>query len=165
MMKIKRTFYTSILLLLLAVHAVHAFNWTEVRTLDGEFTTLDQHFEKGKWTLIMLWASDCGVCARQYPVISEFYDKHKDVDAKVIGVSLDGYAELEKITRHISDMPMTFNSLIGEPNVVAFNYEIATEEFLRGTPTYIMFDPQGQLVGHSSGPVEIGTLEKFMQHH
>lgn len=139
-----------------------ASDWTEVRTLDGKFTTLSQHFEKDKWTLVMLWTTNCAICKRQYPVMSEFHDKHKDIDAKVIGVSLDGYSELDKITKYIDKMPMTFDNLIGETSIVAFNYEAATEEPLRGTPTFLMFNPQGQLVGHNPGPVKPEALEKFI---
>ena len=62
-------------------------------------------------------------------------------------------------------MPMSFDNLIGELTVVAFNYEASTEEPLQGTPTYMMFNPQGQLVGHNPGPVKIEALEKFIQRH
>ena len=158
----KRILYLTSISLLLASSFTNASDWTEVRTLKGKFTTLSQHFEKDKWTLVMLWTTDCGICQREYPVISEFHDKHKDVDAKVIGVSLDGYSKLNSITKHINEMPMTFDNLIGEITVVAFNYESATEEPLRGTPTFLMFNPQGQLVGHNPGPVKPEALEKFI---
>ncbi|MGH1536576.1 MAG: TlpA family protein disulfide reductase [Gammaproteobacteria bacterium] len=149
-------------LLILATNVVYASDWTEVRTLEGKFTTLSQHFEKDKWTLVMFWTTNCGICQREYPVMSEFHDKHKDVDAKVLGVSLDGYSNLDIITEHINEMPMSFDNLIGEISVVAFNYETATEEPLRGTPTFLMFNPNGQLVGHNPGPVKPESLEKFI---
>ena len=161
----KLFFNTAVILLLLLASESYASNWTEVRTLDGKFTTFLQHFEKGKWTLIMLWASNCGVCKREYPIISKFHDKHKNIDAKVIGVSLDGYSQLKNITRHINEMPITFDTLIGELNVVAFNYETSTEKPLQGTPTYLMFNPQGQLVKYSTGPARIESLERLIQEH
>ncbi len=148
--------------LLLSTSSSSASDWTEVRTLEGKFTTLSQHFEEDKWTLVMLWTTDCGICQREYPMISEFHDKYKDKNAKVIGVSLDGYSQLEKITEHIDEMPMTFDNLIGEITVVAFNYQNATEEPLRGTPTFLMFNPNGQLVGHNPGPVKPEALEQFI---
>jgi len=157
-----KLFFLVTAILLLSGSNIYASNWTEVRTLEGKFTTLSQHFEQDKWTLVMLWTTDCGICQREYPVMSEFHDKHKDVDAKVIGVSLDGYSKLDTITEHIDEMSMTFDNLIGEITVVAFNYESATEEALRGTPTFLMFNPEGQLVGHNPGPVKPEALEKFI---
>lgn len=160
--KIRFIIYCTVFFLLTVVNVVHASNWVEVRTLDGKITTLSQHFEEGKWTLVMLWTTNCGICIKEYPTISEFHDKHKNTDAKVIGVSLDGYSQLDQITQHIDDMPMTFENLIGEVSVVSFNYQSSTEEPLRGTPTFMMFNPQGQLVGHNPGPVKIEALEKFI---
>jgi len=153
---------TFIVISLLLSHKAIASDWTEVRTMEGKFTTLSQHFEEDKWTLVMLWTSDCTICQREYPIMSEFHDKHKDIDAKVIGVSLDGYSKLDEITEHINEMPMTFDNLIGELTVVAFNYQNATEEPLRGTPTFLMFNPSGQLVGHNPGPVNPEALEDFI---
>ena len=155
-------FCSFIFLLSITFNSANASNWLEVRTLEGKITTLSQHFEEGKWTLVMLWTTNCGICIREYPVMSEFHNKHKNNDAKVIGVSLDGYSKLDKITQHIEEMPMTFENLIGEVSVVAFNYQTSTEEPLQGTPTYMMFNPQGQLVGHNPGPVKIEALEKFI---
>ncbi len=160
--KIKFIFYVTLFFLATIASNAQASNWLEVRTLDGKITALSQHFEDGKWTLVMLWARNCGICVHEYPVMSEFHDRHKNTDAKVIGISLDGYSELEQITQYIEDMPMTFDNLIGEVSVVAFNYQTSTEEPLRGTPTYLMFNPKGQLVAHNPGPVEISDIEKFI---
>jgi len=110
----------------------------------------------------MLWTTDCGICQREYPAMSDFHNKHKDNDAKVLGVSLDGYSKIDSITSHIDEMPMSFDNLVGEIGVVAFNYQSATEESLRGTPTFLMFNPQGQLVAHNPGPVSPEILEEFI---
>lgn len=162
MKKFKSIFAVIFITFVSSIYSVQASNWIEVQTLEGKFTTLAQQFEEGKWTLVMLWTANCGICVSEYPVMSEFHDKHKDVDAKVIGVSLDGYSQLEKIANHIDEMPMSFDNFVGDITTVAFNYESSTEEPLQGTPTYLMFNPKGQLVGHNPGPVKIEALEKFI---
>jgi len=162
---INRLFCVLALFLFLHGSTVYASSWTEVRTLEGKITTLSQHFEKGKWTLVMLWAADCNVCVREYPAISDFHTRHRDLDAKVIGISLDGYSQLDKIMRHIDEMPMTFSNLVGEPVVVAFQYRTVTAKPLQGTPTYLIFNPQGQFAGHHVGPVKPETLEMLIGRH
>lgn len=142
---------------------ISASSWTEVQTLDGKYTTLSQQFEKDKWTLVMFWTTDCGICKREYPAMSEFHKQHKDIDAKVIGVSLDGYSNIDEIKSHIDEMPIEFDNLVGDVSVIAFNYQTATEEAFRGTPTFLMFNPQGQLVAHNPGPVTIEILENFIK--
>ena len=113
----------------------------------------------------MLWAADCNVCVREYPAISDFHTRHRDVDAKVIGISLDGYSQLDKIRRHIDEMPMTFDNLVGESIVVAFQYRAVTAKPLQGTPTYLFFNPQGQFAGHHVGPVNPEILELLIGQH
>ncbi len=113
----------------------------------------------------MLWAADCSVCAQEYPAISDFHTRHRDADAKVIGISLDGYSQLEKITRHIDEMPMSFDNLISDLTVIAFHYRTATTKPFQGTPTYLMYNPQGQFADYHVGPVSPEALEKFIQRH
>lgn len=162
MHKYKSFFAIILITYIFSSDTIPAANWIEVQTLEGKFTTLSQQFEEGKWTLVMLWTSNCIICVREYPLMSEFHDKHKDIDAKVIGVSLDGYSQLEKIVDHIDEMPMTFDNFVGDITTIAYNYETSTEEPLQGTPTYMMFNPKGQFVGHNPGPVQIDALEKFI---
>ena len=162
MIKARRFICCMTFLLSLGICSAHASGWTEVRTLEGKFTTLSKQFEAGKWTLVMLWKSDCSICIREYPAISDFHTRHSDTDAKVLGISLDGYSQLEKIKQHIEEMPMTFDSLVGESIVVAFQYSIATSKSLRGTPTYLIFDPKGRLAAHHVGPLDTQALEQVI---
>ena len=162
MVNARRFFCFLICLLSLGVGAAYASGWTEVRTLEGKFTTFSEQFEAGKWTLVMLWKSDCSICIREYPAISDFHTRHSDSDAIVLGVSLDGYSQIEKIRQHIEEMPMTFESLVGESIVVAFQYNIATSKLLQGTPTYLVYDPKGQLATHHVGPLNTKALEEFI---
>ena len=149
-------------LALLIPNLISASSWTEVQTLEGKFTTLSEQFEQDKWTLVMFWTTDCSICRREYPAMSEFHNKYKDTKAKVVGVSLDGYSDIDEIKSHIDEMPITFDNLIGDISVIAFNYQAATEEAFRGTPTFLMFNPQGQLVAHNPGPVTVEILENFI---
>lgn len=134
----------------------------EVRTLGGETVPLSSFFEPDKWTMVMLWTTYCGTCRSQYPIISAFHDKHKDKDAKVIGMSLDGYAEVEKVRAYIASKPMSFASAIAETPALRSAYLQITEEKFGGTPTYLLFDPAGAMVAHAAGPVAIENIERFI---
>jgi len=134
----------------------------EVRTLDGEVVPLSDYFEPGKWTMVMMWTTYCGTCRSQYPVVSEFHDKHRDSDAKVIGISLDGYAEVEKVRAYIAKKPMTFESSIAEVESLRSAYKAITEESFTGTPTYLMFNPAGDLVAHVPGLIALEDVEQYI---
>ena len=149
-------------LLLVSSDAAARASDFEVRTLDGAVVPLSTYFEPGKWTMVMLWTTYCGTCRSQYPVISEFHDKHKDTDAKVIGVSLDGFVEVDRVRAYIASKPMAFNSTIAEVAALRPAYKAITEEPFTGTPTYLMFDPNGTLVAHVQGPLAIEDVENFI---
>lgn len=162
----KRVFRTCavIALLALGVSPGHAADIPilDSKSLDGANKDLNAFVGKGKWTLVMFWATDCGICMRQKPVISEFHNKHKNGDAQVVGVAIDGYEEIDAINAYVAEHKPSFPTLVAELPILSMNYQIATEEQFRGTPTYWMFDPKGDLVGNNPGPVRIEALESFM---
>lgn len=137
----------------------------DTRTLSGEKRDLDAYVGKGKWTLVMFWATDCSICKRQKPEISAFHDKHKDSDAQVVGVAIDGYDKKAAIQDYLAHHETSFPTLIGELPVLAMNYEIAAEEPFRGTPTYWLFNPKGELVGNNPGPLRAQAIEAFIERH
>ena len=134
----------------------------ELQELDGTVVDLDDYRGDGKWLLVMLWATTCHICEIQKPEISAFHDRHKDKDAHVLGIAIDGIEEIAAIKSNMQHNKTSFPSLIGNIAIVASHYQNMTEESLRGTPTYLLFDPQGELVGNNPGPLSPEAIEKFM---
>jgi len=134
----------------------------DLLSLDGERIKDDADVGKGRWTLVMIWSSDCHICKAQKPVISEFHDKHKDTDAHVFGIALDGRSGIDDVHSYLAQHPATFPNYVGELSVVALSFlEVAQEQF-RGTPTYVLFGPTGEVKGVNPGPVSLEALEKFI---
>lgn len=119
----------------------------------------------GKWTLVMIWATDCHVCTLQKPEISAFYNKHKDANVDVFGIALDGPERLEAVNDYLAEHKPTFPNYVGNYQMMALNYQSLTEENLRGTPTYLLFDPKGELKGNNPGPVTPSAIESFIANH
>lgn len=135
----------------------------DLRTLSGGEAGLDQYVGKGKWVLVMFWATECPICERDKPGISAFHSKHKDKDAMVVGVAIDGMENIEAIKQNIETHKPGFPNLVASDlGVMAMNYQIAAEEEFRGTPTYWFFSPEGELSGVNPGPVRLEALESFM---
>lgn len=134
----------------------------ELQELNGEVVDLDDYTGDGKWLLVMIWSTTCHICEEQKPSISKFHNKHKDTDAQVLGIAIDGMKNIDAIKANVESQKTSFPSLVGELVVVASSYQGMTQESLRGTPTYLLFNPKGKLVGNNPGPMRIDALEQFM---
>lgn len=133
-----------------------------LKMLDGKDTTLSEQVEAGHWTLMMIWTTYCGICRKQYPIVSEFHDRHDGKDATVIGIALDGYDALETVRTYVAKKPFSYPTVVGEADTVGAAFEQATGAAFTGTPTYLLFDPARRLVASKSGEVTLAVLENFI---
>ena len=104
-----------------------AFN---VKDLDGNDLSLEKY--RGKVVLLDFWAVWCGPCIAEMPNVKQVYEKYKDANFQIIGISLDqgrdtlvGYLEKEGIT-----WPQFFDGN-GWQNQVAKMYVIDGEGVIR----------------------------------
>lgn len=135
----------------------------EVRTLGGETSTLAAQIRPDRYTVVMMWTTYCHVCKGQYPVLTGFHDAHAGSDAEVLGVSLDGYAELGSVREFVAGKPFSFPTVVAESARMAGAFEAATGEKFTGTPTYLIFDPKRQLVAARAGDLTRDVLERFLR--
>ncbi len=75
----------------------------------GNPATIEEHTNKGKWLLVMYWASNCHICNQEASEYVAFHKRHSGTDATVLGISLDGLAGKSKaedfINRHDNRNP------------------------------------------------------------
>ena len=135
----------------------------EVQSLDGRRAGLGEFLAKDKWTLVMVWPPYCGACRKQYPLISEFHSKHKDKDAAVLGVSLDGYGESEKVKTYQGAHQQNFPSVLADPDDFIDKYQRTTGEKFTGTPTYLLYDAKGALRAYIDGLVSTADIEDYLK--
>ena len=159
---LKRCCYAPLLLALLLPLAVAAAG-VPVQAIDGKHASLADFLSHDKWTLVMVWTTYCGVCRKQYPEISAFHQRHKDQDAVVLGISLDGYDQAAKIKAYQAAYAHNFPSVMTTVEDFSDKYARTTGEAFTGTPTYLLFDAKGDLRAFLGGPITTAAIEKFMQ--
>lgn len=155
----------STLLLLLTgclVASVHAAEDAPFTDFAGQPATIESFAGDGRWLVVMIWAHDCHVCNMEVESYAQFHAAHKNTDASVLGVSLDGQdgkAEAEAfIARH--DLP--FPNLIGEPATTMLYYAMLTQSQFLGTPTILLYGPDGRLRAAQAGAVPVESIEAYM---
>jgi peroxiredoxin len=132
-----------------------------LKTVDGESRNVSEYIGKGKWTVVAIWAHNCHVCNDEMPAMTFFHDAHKDNDAIVLGVSIDGWDKRLKAKRFIETHALNFPNLIAEPRQEVIG-KFGGGQFY-GTPTFYVYSPEGELLARQIGPISGEDIEKFMQ--
>lgn len=133
----------------------------ELRGLDGKPRNVNEFIGQGKWAIVTVWAHDCLLCMREMPEISAFHNAHKDKDAIVLGVSIDGMEQIALAREFVARHKLPFVNLVAEPEVsVMAKFDSA--RFV-GTPTHYFYEPKGRLVGRKVGPLPPKDIEEFME--
>ena len=135
----------------------------QVQNLDGRHASLGEFLNKDRWTLVMIWTTYCGACRKQYPMISSFHSKHKDHDATVLGIALDGYDQQQKIKTYQAAHAQNFPSVMADADDFISKYQRATGESFTGTPTYLLFDAKGGLRAYIDGLVAVADIEAYLK--
>jgi len=143
--------------------AVQATTTIDAITLDGEAVRLTDYFEDGRWTLVMVWTTYCAVCTREFPVVDALHRAHQDDALKVLGLAVDGKTERQAVAAVMAERDPAFDTLVADAEEVVAGYRRLTGETFDGTPTYLLFDNEGELAAHMSGPLETTAVERFVR--
>lgn len=99
---------------------------------------------RGKYLLIDFWASWCGPCRRENPNVVKAYNKYKDKNFAILGVSLDNSKEKWLEAIKTDGLAWTqVSDLQGWENAAAQLYNI------RSIPSNVLLDPDGKIIARN----------------
>jgi len=140
-----------------------SYSWADLRNFNGQPQKLADYTGKGKWTVVMFWASDCRVCNAEIDQYIQFNQSHKDKDARIVGISLDGEAGLDAAQNFVKRHGVNFPNLLGDPQQIIQMYQSLTSSEWLGTPSFLVYDPEGKLKAAQAGAVPTDLIEKFIK--
>ena len=135
-----------------------ALAFTDIK---GEKVELEKQFGGGKWSIVEIWASDCHACRQHMPSMVKFDGKLKN--ARILGITLDGREGIADAKSFIKDFDIKFQNIVSNPIEVNAWMTESIGEPLIGTPTFILFNPEGKLVAAQPGLVSTNSLETFIK--
>ncbi|MFK7889395.1 MAG: TlpA family protein disulfide reductase [Granulosicoccus sp.] len=147
-----------LLLLTMIVFSHNAIAF-QLQDLKAERVHLSDFLVEGRWNLVMFWSTDCVPCEQQKPMIEAFHVAHKDTDAVVLGIALDGMENKSEIDVLIKKHNPSYPNLVVFTDVFARQFRELTGQEFRATPTYLLFTPEGDIAGVRAGPIERELIE------
>jgi peroxiredoxin len=104
-------------------------------TVSGEQATLSQY--KGQVVLVNFWATWCGPCQQEMPLLEQMYKKYQPAGFTLIGVNVD--KEASPVKALLARRPVSFPVLLDPANEVSKAYHV--DEM----PSSVIIDRKGQI--------------------
>ncbi len=109
-----------------------------LQTKDGENVTLSEKIAQNKLTLVDFWASWCGPCRKENPVVKAAYEQFHELGFDVIGVSVD--QDEAAWLKAVEDDQLPWTQVRDSENKASESYMIYY------IPSNFLFDQDGNMV-------------------
>jgi peroxiredoxin len=107
-----------------------------LQTLDGRPVTVSE-FKGKRLVIVSFWASWCGPCRMEMPVLRGFYEKNQGKAFEVLAISID--QDPRAAEKFAKEKKLPFPVLLDEGQKVAETYQV------KGIPSLFIIDKDGTI--------------------
>ncbi|RFS21093.1 AhpC/TSA family protein [Chitinophaga silvatica] len=114
---------------------------------------------RGKYVLVDFWASWCGPCRQENPNVVKAYNRYKDKNFTVLGVSLDD--NRDRWLRAVDQDGLVWTQV---SDLQGWGNEVALQYGVQSIPTNFLVDPSGKIIARNlRGPELEQKLQELLK--
>jgi peroxiredoxin len=106
-----------------------------LKSTQGDNIRLSEH--RGEVVLLNFWASWCGPCRQEMPLLDALQQRYNKLGFSVVGVNVDKDSALAN--KMLKDIPVTFPVLLDNTGAVSASYNVSA------MPTTVIIDRDGNM--------------------
>lgn len=106
-----------------------------LKSTQGDNIRLSEH--RGEVLLLNFWASWCGPCRQEMPLLNNLQQRYSNLGFNVVGVNVDKDSALAN--KLLKDIPVSFPVLLDNTGTVSASYNVSA------MPTTVLIDRDGNV--------------------
>lgn len=115
---------------------------------------------RGKYVLVDFWASWCKPCREENPTVVKAYNKYKDKNFTILGVSLDRPGQKDEWMKAVMKDNLTWTQV---SDLMFWNSPVVQLYGIEGIPYNVLVDPYGKIIAESlRGPALEAKLGELL---
>jgi len=115
---------------------------------------------RGKYVLVDFWASWCKPCREENPTVVKAYNKYKDKNFTILGVSLDRPGQKDEWMKAVMKDNLAWTQV---SDLMFWNSPVVQLYGIEGIPYNVLVDPDGKIIAESlRGPALEAKLGELL---